>query len=67
MTGAMHKLKILIVDDDPDIAGAFTHIFQSTDYEVYLVSYYRNYTLSVRGGNTSDGQQGEAGRGETHE
>jgi DNA-binding response OmpR family regulator len=32
-----------------------------------LVSYYRNYTLSVRGGNTSDGENGEAGRGETHE
>jgi response regulator RpfG family c-di-GMP phosphodiesterase len=32
-----------------------------------LVSYYRNYTLSVRGGVTSDGQKGEAGRGETHE
>jgi DNA-binding response OmpR family regulator len=30
----MHKLKILIVDDDPDIAGAFTHILQSADYDV---------------------------------
>jgi DNA-binding response OmpR family regulator len=34
MTGAMHKLKILIVDDDPDITGAFTHILQSADYDV---------------------------------
>jgi DNA-binding response OmpR family regulator len=32
-----------------------------------LVSYYRNYTLSVRGGNTSDGRKGDAGRGEMHE
>jgi DNA-binding response OmpR family regulator len=32
-----------------------------------LVSYYRNYTLSVRGGNTSDGRNGEVGRRETHE
>jgi hypothetical protein len=30
-----------------------------------LVSYYRNYNLSVRGGATSDGQKGEARRGET--
>jgi DNA-binding response OmpR family regulator len=30
----MHKLKILIVDDDLDIAGAFTHVLQSADYEV---------------------------------
>lgn len=34
MTGAMHKLKILIVDDDLDIAGAFMHILRSADYEV---------------------------------
>jgi CheY-like chemotaxis protein len=34
MTGAMHKLKILIVDDDPDIAGALTLILQSADYDV---------------------------------
>jgi CheY-like chemotaxis protein len=34
MTGAMHKLKILIVDDDPDITGAFTHVLQSADYDV---------------------------------
>jgi DNA-binding response OmpR family regulator len=32
-----------------------------------LVSYYRNYTLNVRGGNNSDGRTGEAGRRETHE
>ena len=25
---------ILIVDDDPDIAGAFTHVLQSADYDV---------------------------------
>jgi DNA-binding response OmpR family regulator len=34
MTGAMHKLKILIVDDEPDIADAFKHVLQSADYEV---------------------------------
>jgi DNA-binding response OmpR family regulator len=34
MTGAMHKLKILIVDDDLDIAGAFTQILRSADYYV---------------------------------
>jgi CheY-like chemotaxis protein len=34
MTGAMHKHKILIVDDDPDIADALTLILQSADYEV---------------------------------
>jgi DNA-binding response OmpR family regulator len=34
MTGAMHKPKILIVDDDPDIAGAFSHLLQLADYEV---------------------------------
>ena len=34
MAGAIHKLKILIVDDDPDIAGAFTHVLQSADYDV---------------------------------
>jgi len=34
MTGAMHKLKILIVDDDPDIADALTLILQSADYDV---------------------------------
>ncbi|HEY9431140.1 MAG TPA: response regulator [Blastocatellia bacterium] len=32
-----------------------------------LVSYYRNYTLSVREGNTSDSRKVEAGRRETHE
>jgi DNA-binding response OmpR family regulator len=30
----MHKLKILIVDDDPDITGAFMHVLQSADYDV---------------------------------
>jgi Response regulators consisting of a CheY-like receiver domain and a winged-helix DNA-binding domain len=34
MTGAMHKLKILIVDDDPDIADALTLILQSAEYDV---------------------------------
>jgi DNA-binding response OmpR family regulator len=34
MTGAMHKLKILIVDDDLDIADAFTHVLRSADYDV---------------------------------
>jgi DNA-binding response OmpR family regulator len=34
MTGAMNKLKILIVDDDPDITGAFMHVLQSADYDV---------------------------------
>jgi hypothetical protein len=32
MTGAIHKPKILIVDDDPDIAGAFSHLLQLADY-----------------------------------
>ena len=32
-----------------------------------LVSYYRNYTLSVREGNTSDSRKGKAGRRGTHE
>jgi DNA-binding response OmpR family regulator len=30
----MHKLKILIVDDDLDIADAFTHVLRSADYDV---------------------------------
>ncbi len=33
MTGVMNRFKILIVDDDPDISGAFTHILQMADYE----------------------------------
>jgi DNA-binding response OmpR family regulator len=30
----MHKLKILIVDDEPDVAGALAHLLQLADYEV---------------------------------
>jgi len=30
----LHKLKILVVDDDPDIASAFSHLLQLADYEV---------------------------------
>src|SRR4029434_5319913 len=30
----MQKLKILIVDDNPDIAGAFSNLLQLADYEV---------------------------------
>ncbi|HKX28095.1 MAG TPA: response regulator [Blastocatellia bacterium] len=33
----------------------------------YLVTYYRNYTLSIRGLNTSDGRKPDAGQGEPHE
>src|SRR5262245_12344948 len=34
MTGVMNRFKILIVDDDLDLAGAFAHMFQLADYEV---------------------------------
>ena len=36
MSEALHKLKILVVDDDPDIASAFSHLLQLADYEVLI-------------------------------